>query len=57
MQPKQKKKKLCAVHEKIPVNNQMCQVFFEVFKLEFFSLKNTIQSGRSGELNNNQIKT
>lgn len=58
MQPKQKKNKLCAVHEKIPVNNQMCQkCFLKFLSWSFCFIEEYYTVSRPGEMNNNLIKT
>ena len=50
-------KKLCAVYGEGAVPDRTCQKWFEKFHVGEFSLDDTPQSGRSVEVDSDQIKT
>ena len=50
-------KKICAVYGEGAVPDRTCQKWFEKFHVGEFSLDDTPQSGRSVEVDSDQIKT
>ena len=50
-------KKICALYGEVAVTDRTCQKWFAKFRAADFSLDNAPQSGKSVEVDNNQIET